>query len=300
MIVLDLDSGRGGAGFVRRLADTELWTAAPLGPAPRPSPRPARSPLVLDARWTTVYDGVGLDLGALRHVVAELGEGGQRRVAYESGERFVVGADGATILLEPGPGGERPAVGASLERGLGAPLALALAGRGVHLLHASAIAGPKGVVALTADSGVGKSTFAAAVAALGPVWSRVADDQLSVRLAAEPLALPHFPQLKLDPAAEVPAESPAALPLVALVELERKDADARVVLERASPAAAALALARATTAARLFDPELLTLHLAACAAAAPALAVARLRYPSGRERLPELLGDLVDRLGAAG
>jgi hypothetical protein len=48
-------------------------------------------------------------------------------------------------------------------------------------------------------------------------------------------------------------------------------------------------------AVRLFDAELLAAHLAACAAAAAGLAVARLRFPSGLDRR----NDVLDRAAAA-
>jgi hypothetical protein len=49
-------------------------------------------------------------------------------------------------------------------------------------------------------------------------------------------------------------------------------------------------------AARLFDPPQLAAHLAACAAAATTLVVARWSYPSGVERLPSLLARLFAEL----
>jgi len=154
-------------------------------------------------------------------------------------------------------------------------------------LHASALVIDRRVVALTAESGGGKSTTAAAATSLS--LDRIADDQLPVRLGPHPRALPHFPQPKLAAAAHYPAEAPAALRLLALVEIAHAPTTEAISIERQSQSAASLALARATVAARLFDRALLADHFVATTNAAASCVVARLSYPSGVERLPEVL-----------
>ena len=294
MIALRLAPDEGDEGFVQPLAADELWTAAAVAAGARPARRPpaARAPDAAPGEWRLVYDGPGIDLGHPRRVVARVAASGERLVEFDDGELYWIAADGGAIERVASGGGAAAAV---RERALGAPLALALAARGVHLLHASAVVARGGVIALAAGSGVGKSTLAAAANRLPALAARrVADDVLPVRLAGEPLALPHFPQLKLAAAEAYPSAAPASVPLAALVELDRGEPGGPPPrLERLSPAAAALALARATVAARLFDPALLASHLEACAAAASRLPVARLTYPGGDDRLGEVLAQVV-------
>ena len=284
-IVLRLDRET-VAGHRQRLAGEEIWSDRPLVAGARPAAPPEESgPPFDEAGATLLFAGLAADGGALRRVVARIDRTGTRAVDYEDGERFRIAAGGGAITRERTPEREHPAL--TLERALGAPLALALAAGGVHLLHACAIELGRGAVALTADSGVGKSTFAAAAGLAGV--RRLADDLLPVRLTPTPVALPRFPQLKLPAEDQYPAAGPETLPLVAVVELVREGAGGPVAVERLGPPAATLLLAGATVAARLFDPELLAAHFAACAASAPALVALRLRYPTGPERLPECL-----------
>lgn len=280
-------------GYLHRLAGGELWSAVPLGAGARPAARPDGQ-LVIDRDWLPVHDGVGLDQGELRRVLSWSSVAGQRRIEYADGESFVTGPEGAWIARVARGAGS--ALAATVERACGAPLAFALAARGVHLLHASALAGAGGVIAFTAASGVGKSTFAAhaELSSLG-AWRRVADDVLPVRLAAAE-ALPHFPQPKLAAAEQYPATDAARLPLRALIELERGSELAPLELVRTGAASAALAFARATVAARWFDRLLLAEHLTACAAGAEWVPVARLAYPSGVERIGSALAAVLDRL----
>ena len=114
-----------------------------------------------------------------------------------------------------------------------------------------------------------------------------------MRLGRAPAALPHFPQLKLQPADQYPAGQPPVVALRALVELE---VDAGCTRARALAPAAARApsrrLVRATVAAKLFDRELLARHFNACASAALTLPVYRLRTPHDLDRLGEALAVL--------
>jgi hypothetical protein len=297
VIVLRLAPDEGADGFVQPLAGESLWTASPLAPAAAPAPRQRddAAPGEAVASWRVVATGVGSDLGSARRVEVRMGASGERVVEYDDGEQFWIAADGGAIVrMAPGS----RAAAAALERALGAPLALALARRGVHLLHASALLGRGRVIACTADSGVGKSTFAGGAAGSPELGlRRVADDVLPVRLATAAEALPHFPQLKLAPEASYGSAEPARLPLAALVELERRDDVGAPRLRRLAPAAGALLLSRATVAARLFDATLLAPHFEACAEAARGLVVARLSYASGPHRLGEALALLADQIG---
>lgn len=293
VLVVDLDPGVPLAGYRQPLAGFELWSSRRLGHANAAGVRPRRARVAIDSDWRPVYEGPSSELEGAPKLAVWRGALGQRRVDFDDGERFLIAADGATITRAR-PAAAPSSEGLTEERALGAPLALALALRGRFLLHASAVVGNGRAMALTARSGVGKSTLAAfAARASRCEWTRVADDILPVELDHEPLVLPHFPQLKLSAAESYPGLGPPTIPLVALVELDRREpAEAQIAVDALAPSAAALALARATVAARLFDGELLERHLVACARAARRLRVVRLRYPSGLDRLGAVLARL--------
>ena len=153
------------------------------------------------------------------------------------------------------------------ELALGPALVLALALRETFCLHASAVLLPEGVVAFMGDSGAGKSTLASELRACG--MPQVADDLLLVRAGASPVALPRFPQPRWT-TLDQPAEAPSSCTLAALYFLGGDHNE--VTRERVGTAAATLAIARHTVAARLFHAPLLERHLsfaASLAAAAP-------------------------------
>lgn len=216
---------------------------------------------------------------------------GGYRVLFVDGESFDVSAEGNRIVRH---GGAADAASSRvLARALGPPMALALAIRGIHLLHASALAAPNGALALTAPSGGGKSTLAAAaVARPAHELRRAGDDILAVRLAARSRIFPAFPQLKLgDPCAYLDG-LPESLPLLGLVELDRRPGGGDHQIARVSVADAFRSLTHATVAARLFDRELLSAHFDLVASAARELPVYRFSYPSGLEHFDPVLDEL--------
>ena len=209
-IVLLLDEGS-GSGWLQPLAGEIVWCDRPLtcdatsaGSCPRPEP-------AQDQEWTPIYDGPGLLAGGLERIRSARGDLGAYRVTHADGETFLVAADGGLIRRATSRTGKP-----DIARALGAPLALALALRGTYLLHASALRRSDGaVLALSADSGAGKSTLAAAAGRHPELaLTRVADDQLPVRLGRLPAALPHFPQLKLAAADQYPRGQPNLVPLL--------------------------------------------------------------------------------------
>jgi hypothetical protein len=300
---LTLELRRGRAGFAQRLADEWLWSDLALGLEATRAPRPALPPAGARERgpWRKVLASSGEVAGRELRVGVERNAHGDRRLEFEDGERYWIARAGDRIRRLAG-GGARPAPARLVERALGAPLALALAPRGVHLLHASAVAGPAGALALVGDSGAGKSTLAAAAVSHPEAGlERLADDILPVRLGGAPRALPSYPQLKLAEGARSPAGARfPVLPLLALFEVEHGAGRAEPELVRLPPAAAVAALVRATVAARLFDEELLGGHFAAAAAAAEILPVYRLRFPSGRAGLAGALAVLAASAGSGG
>lgn len=267
----------------RLVSDWPLHPEAAPGPPLPPRPRPAAGP------WQVDYRGPGLAEGRIQQVLAESAPP-LHRVTFADGELFVASSEG---WIARAPGASAPDA-TSLERSLGAPLALVLAARGRYLLHASAIELGGRVIALVGASGAGKSTLARTAAAAG--IARVGDDQLPVRLGAAPAALPHFPQLKLPPAAWYRESAPAELPLAAVVAFRHAPDLAGATLARLEGAAACLRLVRATVAARLLPAPALDAHLAAAAAATERIGVYELAYPSGEAGLREALA-VLERIG---
>lgn len=137
-------------------------------------------------------------------------------------------------------------------------LPLALQFFGAEALHASAVLGPGGVVALCGDSGVGKSTLAHVLSTRGhELWAddAVVFDPRDGGVVAVPL--PFRPMLRPAAvaalgAAALPSGDPAEEPLACLVVLERAPGDSRVSTRRL---AAAEALEAAIAHAYCYRPE---------------------------------------------
>jgi hypothetical protein len=186
-------------------------------------------------------------------------------------------------------------------------LPLALQARGHEILHASAVRGPAGVLALAAPKESGKSTLAFALGRLGhELW---ADDAVVFSLEGgqvRALAVPFDLRLRRDPAAHF-AESrrvrvtrgersggePIALvpaPLAAIVVLERRAAASGAVeLERPSSAEALAAVLEHAFCIDLDDAPRKQRMIETYLGLVAARPVYRLRYPSGLEHLPEIV-----------
>ena len=292
-ITLDLRGDGATRGYALPIADGELWCDEPLAGA-LPAGRPPSEPTRREAA-TLVYDGPGLVDGEVQRVRAAVTASGERRVELADGETFWVSRDGDRIDRDASSTG-LPASARSVDRAIGPPLALALARRGVFVLHASAVRGADGAAALVAPPGGGKSTLAAAVRRASGSLARIADDQLPVRLVPVPVALPRYPQPKLGLAETYPADAPDRLPLRLLVEIRHDPSEPSVRWEWLGPAEAAIALMRATVAARLFDRDLLRAHLDDSARAAGMLRVARLVYRSGLQHIGAVVAELEAQL----
>lgn len=291
-IVFQLDRESTHHGFEQLIAGEVVWSDLPLRSDAQAAELWTRLKPASDRTWTPIYDGPGQLAGGIERIRSERGDLGGYRVTHEDGEAFTISSDGGTIrrLAAAAPAPDTFAF-SHMTRAMGAPLALAFALREIYLLHASGVAAVDGsVLALSAESGGGKSTLAGA-ARTHPEFglARVADDQLPVRLGRSPVALPHFPQLKLQAADQYPAEAPPCVPLAAIIELE-VDASCRMPeLTRETAPSAIQLLVRSTVAAKLFDRELLARHFNACASAALTLPAYRLRYPHALDRLGEAL-----------
>lgn len=177
-----------------------------------------------------------------------------------------------------------------------AVLPLALQARGVQVLHASAVAGRRGVVALAAVSATGKSTTAFALSGRGyPLW---ADDALAFEVrdgsvAALPLpfslrlrpeSVRHF---EWDGRAEVSTPEPAALCAVAILERSAQEP----VLERLGPDALPLLVDHAYVfdADREADKRAMVEQYMELISTVP---VYRVRLTPGLDSLPHVLDEL--------
>jgi hypothetical protein len=198
----------------------------------------------------------------------------------------LVAADGRTVLWRPSDAeaGRRP------ELVLGPGLVLALARQGVFCLHASAVLGPRGVVAIAGPSGAGKSTLAALLSAEHG-FTRLADDILPVAAThAGCFVLPHFPQLKLAPADQYAGGAAARLPLSRLLLLAEADAADPVAESELSPTATAFAVCGQVVASRLFPADLTQQALDLAAAFAERVVVRTLHYPKRRGAVADVAG----------
>jgi hypothetical protein len=176
-------------------------------------------------------------------------------------------------LLEVVAANEDAATALLAEVLLGPLLALALAQRGVFLLHASGCELDGAVWLMLGESGVGKSTLAASLGG-----SRLADDQAAVD-AGNCELLTDFPQPKLEPALQALLAGVGRRALHGLLLVEKAPADAEPELILLPRLDAAAGILRHTTGARCFDQLLLRRHLDFAAGLSARVACYRLVYP---------------------
>lgn len=118
---------------------------------------------------------------------------GRLRLEISGVASFLV-SHGNEILIEPAAGAEESEIRVFL---LGSAMGALLQQRGFLPLHASAVESRGRAVLFAGDSGLGKSTLAAAFHAAG--HRVVADDVTAVRVGDDgvPVAYPAYPELKL-------------------------------------------------------------------------------------------------------
>jgi hypothetical protein len=198
----------------------------------------------------------------------------------------------ASIEVDPEPGAAEDAV---VEALLGPALALALARRGIFVLHASAVVlRGRGVIGFLGESGAGKSTLARLLVEAGDGVSLAADDLLAIESGGEgAAALPHFPQLKLNATAmEAIAALAPRLPLLGLYALALAPAPPSAAAEAGEPLApgsAAAHLIGHTIAGSLFANDLLAAHLTFAAAVAGRVPLRPLTVPHHLDAGAEVL-----------
>jgi hypothetical protein len=260
-------------------------TCAALGLTLRVQPALAAAPAIPEALWREAElmerptRVAVLPIGSERHLLA-LGRFGSYTVDLGAGVVEVH---------------RQPAAGIALAEVLEGPVLLhALATRGIHALHASALLRPDGrVIAFTADSGTGKSSLAARAQAHG--WVRVADDLLALICDHGRIdALPGLHQPKLALAEQPASRLPERLALAALYRLQRIHGPAR--LQALDAIEACTLLLRATVATRVYAPESLAEHLRFAARFAEAvrdgsLQIATLELPDRPEDIAGALDE---------
>jgi len=245
-----------------------------------------------EARAKLLYQGPGWVAGGLHQVECTLSDQGFRLEIAGVGV-FRVAPDGSSFCgtdTDPDVDPEHLS-----QTAVGPPLVLALALQDAFCLHASAVTDGRSAVAFVGRSGTGKSSLAYLLATQpGLGWMRLADDVLAVEESARwPIALPRFPQLKLEAREQPWLDQPERLPLAAAYLLDRPTA--RVELRPLSPRDAAVALMHHTVAARLFSPALVERHLDFCARIAEQIPVSRLSYPWRLDVAPEISRALAAR-----
>lgn len=178
---------------------------------------------------------------------------------------------------------------------LGPVLVLALALRKTWSLHASAAIFNDTLVLFLGESGLGKSTLAAYLANQAG-WRLAADDILPVSMGAEGvLAWPRFPQLKLPMQAQPGPDLPEQLSISQVCVLSEAGTEDLPALQRLSTTQTVQVYLGHTAGTRLFDPDLLSEHLAFCSRAADQVPVYRLTYPHRREALP-IIQELLEKI----
>jgi hypothetical protein len=172
---------------------------------------------------------------------------------------------------------------------LGPALVLALALHRTWCLHASAAIHKDRLIVLLGESGRGKSTLAAYLAADFPAWRLVADDILPVTMSSDGLvAWPRFPQLKLPLEAQPGAGLPERLMIGKVFVLTSVRLDEKSVPQLLPAWQAVQEYLGHTAGARLFEPDLLEEHLAFCLHAAGTVPVYHLPYTRRRDVLPRI------------
>lgn len=131
---------------------------------------------------------------ARSHPLLQVAEDGRCRFALATVAAYLVSADGGDVTIAPAPGAENAEIRTFL---FGTVFAILCLRRGWLLLHACCLRVGDKAVAFAGESGVGKSTLAAALWTRG--HSLLADDVTVVDTDAPggPSVLPSFPGVKL-------------------------------------------------------------------------------------------------------
>ena len=208
----------------------------------------------------------------------------------EAGSDIYISPGGQEILLEGEPQSDGIVNETDRQILLGPALVLALAMRGRWCLHASAAIFNDNLLVFLGESGQGKSTLAAELAAADYTnWRRAADDILPVSLTPDGMAAwPHFPQLKLPMETQPAVELPEQLSISNVCVLSDAGQDENPGLQRLSASQVVQVFLSHTAGTRMFAPDLLAKHLAFSTLAAERAAVYSLTYPHRMDAIPTI------------
>ena len=237
-------------------------------------------------------------------------EGSRRWMQWPAVGTFLIRCDSPVVTVAAEPGVGRAVLEDAFQRGV---RPVALIHREFEVLHASAVATARGVVALCAVSGTGKSTLAAALAAAGfDAW---ADDFVAMHVTDKGAWCPYVSSRpRLDaPAAAALASLSADRPPRDGARFQQTGArlDAVLILRREATPLSALSIGPPMTAAQAFTAFLPHGHDGALAddgrrrrslerylALAATVPIVEVRIPPGLERLPEVAAALAAYLRA--
>jgi hypothetical protein len=275
--------------------DRPIPALAPLR-EPRSDRRPdftvRRRPVAIPSPARGVFDG-NAQVGTRCCRVRSLATPACDLLQISGAGVFAIPREQARIDVDPEPDAEEAAV---VEALLGPALALALARRRIFVLHASAVVlRDRGVLGFLGESGAGKSTLARLLVEAGEGAALAADDLLAVMETDEgAAALPHFPQLKLDPAAMAGIAGLAPRhPLLGLCLLAPAPPATAVGSEAPPAGSMAAVLLRHTIAGSLFADDLLAAHLGFAAGIAGRVPLQRLTVPRRLDVAAEVLQHLL-------
>ena len=220
---------------------------------------------------------------------------------------FLIRADWPVVSVTAEPGVDRAVIDDAFDRGV---RPIALMQREFEVLHASAVATARGVVALCAVSGTGKSTLAAALTGAG--LERWADDFVALHVTGDSAWCPYLPsRTRLDAPAAAAVAALSSTPLSPDDRSPKSGARLQAVLilrrDQALPAALAvgspLLPSQAFTAllphgheSPLADDDRLRRSLERYLDLAASVPVIEVRVRPGLSRLPEVAGKLADFL----
>lgn len=250
---------------------------------------------------TPLYAGPGIAGGTVRSVRCRRA-GAAYLLEVEGAAPVLVAESGAEIVRSAAA--ESPPTDLDLEVLFGPGLVLALALRGVFVLHASCVRFGRRTVAFTGQSGSGKSTIGRLVRDVDGA-ERVSDDVLPVVASGEGVfALPRFPQLKLPPEEQWGADRPERIPLDAIYDLgcgaSAPRSPAEPLILRLGPRDAVLRIAKRTVASRLFDASLTARQLRACSEIGERIPVRELSYERSLAAMPAVFDEVTADLSFRG
>ncbi len=253
------------------VAERSLAWLEPFAQPGRAKDLPPRSQAEVDAaeQGALIFDGEAFLARRLRQLTCHHFRWGFLFDVEGLGSFRFVEAESSLEVQSSVPGAEPELLEEVL---LGPLLALALARRGIFLLHAAACELEGKVFLLLGESGAGKSTLAARLG------GKLADDQAAID--AETLELlPDFPQPKMESEDQELLSRVGRKSITGILLIEKANPQSAPELHPLSPLAGAAGILSHTTASRCFDPPLLRSHLDFASDLVAEVSVQRLVYP---------------------